>query len=85
MHSSVVKDTSPSKTMECDDGVYSQCSVVKVVNDKAKSVVPCGSETLKTGNSLKSDTVKTENVVKMIRTLLRLQTQLRLARTRETL
>ena len=61
VHSSVVKDTFPSKTMECDDSVYS--SVVNIVNDKVKSVVPCDSETIMIDNSLKNDTLETLNVV----------------------
>ena len=61
VHSSIVKDTSPPKTMVCDDAVYS--SVVKDVNDKVKSVVLCYSETVKTDNSLKNYTVETLNVV----------------------
>ena len=50
-------DTSPSTTLECSDIVHS--SVVKDVNEKVKSVVHCGFEEVKTGNSLKSEKVDT--------------------------
>ena len=49
MHSSVVKDTFPSKTMKCDDSVHNR--FVKVVHENVKSVVPFVFEKVKTDNS----------------------------------
>ena len=88
MYGSFVKDTSPYKTMEYDDSVFSSIvvknrspskpteydgsvnrNVTKVVNCKIKTFVPCVSERVKTGNSLKSELFDT---LKMILTLLKL-------------
>ena len=61
VHSSVVKHTSLSKTMGCDDNVHNNC--VTVVHTKVKIVVPFVSETIKTGNSCDGNNVDTLKVV----------------------
>ena len=58
VNSCVVKDTSPSKTIECGDSVHN--SVVQVVSATVKSVV---SETVTPGNSEQSDNVDTLRMV----------------------
>ena len=62
--------------MECTDIVDS--SVVYDVGEKVKSVVHCGSETMKTGNSLEHENVETPNMVQNDSDTIETLTQLRL-------